>query len=145
MSVDPDRAAVKAAFTGGGSLDGAALDMPAGVATAVTIDRSGQSWYALDDTGMYVFRFIGYGQEGEIMGRLSREYREAARQQQEAIEAALRPKGCGSCGQTFGTMAAYLIHFEDQEGSRCLPPGARGQLAERDGVWCIRNSDAARR
>jgi len=132
-------------FTGGGSMDGAVRDMPAGVATAVTVDREGgRSWYELDDRDS-VYWFIGYGPEGEIMSRFSRAFSEAARREQEAIAEAMKPKSCRSCGQTFGTMGAYLVHFEAQEGSRCLPPGARGQLAERDGVWCIRNSDAARR
>jgi hypothetical protein len=63
----------------------------------------------------------------------------------EAISEALAPRGCGSCGMTFGSASAWTVHFEAGPGSRCLPPGARGQLAEVDGVWCTRGSDASRR
>jgi hypothetical protein len=131
-------------FVGGGSLDGAALDMPADAATAVTIDRAGQSWYALDDSED-VYRFIGYGREGEIMSRLSRAFSEAARQQQEEIDEALKPKGCGSCGQTFGSAGAFAVHYQDGPGSRCLVGDARGQLVDRDGVLCLPGSDVSRR
>lgn len=133
-------------FTGG-SMDGAVRQVPEGVTTAATIERDGtRSWYELDDTGPGgVFVFIGHNTTGEVMSRFSKAFSEAARQQREAVAEALRPKGCGSCGQTFGTMGAYLVHFETGEGSRCLPPGARGQLAERDGVWCLPGTDAARR
>ena len=63
----------------------------------------------------------------------------------EAIEAAMRPVGCRSCGQTYGSSGAYLVHFEQGEGSRCLTGDARGQLVDVDGVYCLPGSDAARR
>ena len=63
---------------------------------------------------------------------------------QAAIEAAMRPRGCGRCGRTFGSGAAYAVHFESGEGSRCLEGDARGQLISVSGVWCIPGSDAAR-
>lgn len=130
-------------FTGGGSLDGAVLDVPPGVGGVVTIDRSGQSWYAIDATGPHhVFRYIGYGREGEIMGRLARIFSEAARQQQEAIDQASKPKGCARCGLTFATPAAYQV---GHEGGQCLGPGARGQLVDVSGIWALRGTDAARR
>jgi len=62
----------------------------------------------------------------------------------EAIEEAMRPKGCRSCGRTFGNNAAWTIHLEHGgPGSRCLPGDAYGQLVDVDGVWvCL--GDAAR-
>jgi hypothetical protein len=65
----------------------------------------------------------------------------AARAERDAIAEALKPRGCGSCGLTMGSASAWTVHFEHGPGSRCLPPGARGQLAEVDGVWCTRGSE----
>jgi HK97 family phage major capsid protein len=64
--------------------------------------------------------------------------------EQEAIEAAARPKGCGRCGRTFGNSTAYSVHFESGPGTRCLPGDAYGQLIEVSGVWCVPGSDTAR-
>ena len=66
------------------------------------------------------------------------------RTEQEAIEAALRPRGCGRCGRTFGNGTAYAVHFESGEGSACLPGDAYGQLEQVDGVWIVPGSDASR-
>jgi hypothetical protein len=57
----------------------------------------------------------------------------------EAVEEALRPRGCPLCGMTFGSAAAFTVAHD----GRCLPPGAYGQLVEVDGVWCLRGSDMA--
>lgn len=62
---------------------------------------------------------------------------EAARQQA-AIEQVLKPRGCSACGGIYGSASAWTVHFEQGEGSRCLPGDARGQLVEVDGVWCTR-------
>ena len=53
------------------------------------------------------------------------------RTEQDAIEAARRPRGCGRCGRTFGNGSAYAVHFEAGEGSACLPGDAYGQLEQR--------------
>lgn len=58
---------------------------------------------------------------------------------------ALKPRGCGSCGGFYGSASAYTVHFEQGEGSRCLPGDAHGQLEQVDGVWVLPWSDTARR
>ena len=130
----------------GGSLDGAMREVPAGVTTAVTLDRGGsRSWYAADGDGE-TLQFIGFGTRGQAMGKIIRAIAEAAQRDREAIDEALKPRGCRSCGLTFGSAAAWRVHFEGQPGAGCLPPGAFGQLQQNDaGVWCIPGSDAARR
>jgi hypothetical protein len=66
--------------------------------------------------------------------------------QPDPVKEALSPRGCGRCGLTFGSAASWQVHFEDgPETSRCLPPGAFGQLIERDGIWVLPWSDAAKR
>lgn len=131
----------------GGSLDGAVRQVPAGVTTAATTERDGtRSWYELDDSDPAgTFRFVGLNTTGETMSKLSRAFSEAARRDREAIEEAMRAKSCRSCGRVFGSTGAYMIHFEDGEGTRCLSDGARGQLQEVAGVWVLPGSDAARR
>lgn len=69
--------------------------------------------------------------------------RDLTHREQEAAAEAMRRRGCGRCGRTFGSSAGYSIHFESGEGSRCLPGDAYGQLEERDGVWVLRGSSAA--
>jgi hypothetical protein len=133
-----------ARFTGGGSMDGAELEVPRGVGAAVTIERDGgKSHYALDDQG--VFRFAGLNETGRAMSKIMRAFSEQARAEREQLEAAMRPVGCRGCGATFGSRGAYITHFEQGEGSRCLPGDAHGQLVDRDGVWCLPGSDVARR
>jgi hypothetical protein len=62
------------------------------------------------------------------------------------VAEAMRPRGCTSCGLTFGSSAAYQIHFESGEGSRCLPAWRlEGQLTDVGGVLCVPGSDAARK
>lgn len=130
-------------FTGG-PIDGDIREVPTVAITAATTERNGdRGWYLLDDDGS--FRFTGFNEIGATVAGFGKAFRKASGAEREAIEAAMRPKGCGGCGQTFGSMGAYLVHFEAQEGSRCLPPGARGQLVDRDGVWCIPGFDPARR
>jgi hypothetical protein len=70
---------------------------------------------------------------------------DAAQREAEAIAEALAPRGCQRCGGIYGNAAAYVVHFEQGEGSRCLPGDARGQLVEVDGVRVQRGTDAARR
>lgn len=131
-------------FTGGGSLDGAVRELPAGVTGIVTIERDGtRSWYEIDDDGGRA-RFAGLGPEGEAMGNASRALREAEARDRAAVAEALRARGCGSCGGVFGSAAAFTVHRERDWPGGCLPPGALGQLAEVDGVWVIPGSDAAR-
>jgi hypothetical protein len=69
----------------------------------------------------------------------------APRTEQEAIDEALKPRGCGTCGLVFGSEAAFTVHRDAGWPGGCLPPGAAGQLAERDGVWVLPWSDAAQR
>jgi hypothetical protein len=133
-------------FCGGGSLDGAELELPPDLASAVTIDRSGRSWYALGGTGPgNVFVFCGHDETGEVMTGFMREFSAAAKAERDAIAEAQRPVGCRACGATYGSQGAYVVHFESGEGSRCLPDDARGQLVDVSGVWCIPNTDVARR
>lgn len=84
---------------------------------------------------------------GEIVGQFrddSRPGRQAAGADREAIEAARSARGCRSCGKTLIGSAAWLVHFEQGEGSRCLPGDAHGQLEETpDGVWILLGSGAA--
>jgi hypothetical protein len=133
-------------FTGGGSLDGAVLEQPP-APDAVTIDGNGRSWYVRSATGIY--EFAGYGETGEVMSGFMREFSAAAKAEREAVEAAMRPVSCRSCGATYGSTGAYVVHFEFGEGSRCLsgdraaqqhgqqdavrtlPPGRRGQSWQR--------------
>jgi len=133
-------------FTGGGSLDGAELELPAHVTGVVTIERDGGcSHYVLDDLGA-AYHFTGLNEIGAIMAGFMRELTAAARAEREAVEAAMRPVGCRyGCGATFGSPGAYAVHFERGEGSRCLPGDARGQLVEVDGIWCLPGTDVARR
>jgi hypothetical protein len=77
------------------------------------------------------------------MTRILDAFRRGADGEPDPVAEAMRPRSC-RCGLTFGSRGAYLVHFEAGVGSRCLPPGARGQLVERDGVWCLPGSDAAR-
>lgn len=131
-------------FRGGGSLDGAELELPPGITSVVTTKRDGtRSYYELDDSG--AFSFAGLNNQGATMGKIMRVFSEAARAEREAIEAAMRPVGCRSCGRTYGSRSAYLVHFQAGEGSRCLDGDARGQLVERSGVYCLPGSDASRR
>lgn len=132
-------------FRGGGSLDGAELELPAWRPPVVTTERDGSSsYYILDDTtGAY--QFTGLNDQGRQMGKIARAFTAAARAERDAIEAAMRPVGCRTCGQTYGSTGAYTVHFEDREGSRCLPGDARGQLVEISGVWCLPGTDVARR
>lgn len=137
-----------AEFTGG-VLDGAVRQLPAHVDSAVTGRCGGQSFYVLDDdTGTFVF--TGFNQQGATMAGIVRQSRDAARLEAEAIERdavdeALRPRGCPRCGLVFGSAAAFTVAHDPNWPGGCLPPGAAGQLAEVDGVWVLPWSDAARR
>lgn len=127
-------------FTGGGSLDGAAADVPAAVVTAVTIDRGGSvSWYARRGGE---FGFIGFGEKGSAVGKILRAFSASARRDQADIDEALKPRGCGWCGGVYGTAASFQVHRDD---GRCLPGDACGQLTDIDGVWFLPWADAARR
>lgn len=119
-------------FRGGGSLDGAELELPARVPGVVTTERDGGcSWYVLDDTtGAY--QFAGLNQQGASMGKIMRSFTEAARAEREAVEAASAAAGCSACGRTFANAASVAVH---RDGGRCLPDGAYGQLVSVDGVW----------
>lgn len=120
-------------FTGGGSLDGAELELPGHVTAVVTTDRHGQSHYVLDDTSS-AWRFAGLDDIGATMAGFMRAFTAAARGEREAIEAASAPVGCGHCGRTFANNAAHAIHRDARAG--CLPDGAFGQLVLVDGaVW----------
>lgn len=147
MSVDREGGPVAPAACRfvGGSMDGSVRQVPAGMVTAVTTERDGnQSWYLLDGDGS--FRFTGFNETGAIVAGFGKAFRKASGAEREAIEEAMRPVGCRACGRTFGSNSAYITHFEAGEGSRCLPDGAYGQLVEvSGGVWCIPNTDAARR
>jgi hypothetical protein len=127
----------------GGSLDGLALRLPAVATTVVTTEREGgRSYYVIDDTAGTAW-FTGFNEQGGEMAGIIRQFSASATAGREAIEAAMRPKGCPPCGRTFGTRSAYEIHFEQGPGSRCLPGDAYGQLVEVDGVWCVPGSEAA--
>jgi hypothetical protein len=132
-----------AQFTGGGSLDGAELQLPAHVAGVVTVDRGGRSYYVLDDQAE-AYHFTGFDETGATMAGLWRELTGAARREAEAIAAASAPQGCSRCGRTFATPAARQIGHEN---GQCLPDTAFGQLVLLDGVWCEawRHPGAARR
>jgi hypothetical protein len=130
-------------FTGG-SLDGGIREVPTAAVTAATTEQNGdRSWYLLSDDGS--FRFCGFNETGAIVAGFGKAFRKASGAEREAIEEAMRPQSCRSCGRTFGTMGAYYVHFEAGENSRCLPDGAYGQLIEVSGVWCIPGTDVARR
>jgi len=132
-------------FTGGGSLDGALLELPAHVTGVVTIDRDGRSYYVLDDqAGAAGFVFTGFDTTGETMGKIARAFSAAARGEREAVEAASSPIGCRECGRTLANLASMTVH---QDQGRCLPDGAYGQLVSVDGVWdeAWRHPGAARR
>ena len=82
------------------------------------------------------------------MAGIIRRMTEAARRaadQQDAVDEAMKPRGCPDCGQTFGSAGAFTVHRSGDWPGGCMPPGALGQLQERDGVWVIPGSDAARR
>lgn len=118
-----------ATFAGGGCLDGAT----AGTVLGGVFECHGSgSWYALDG-GTLVF--AGHGTNGEAMAQVMQQFNDD--RNREALEAAARPRGCGRCGRTFANSAAYSVHFESGEGSRCLPDDAFGQLEVRDGVWML--------
>jgi len=127
-------------FTGGGSLDGAELELPARVPGVVT--EPGRCYYVR--TISDAFEYAGYGETGEVMAGFMRQVTAAARAEREAVDAAMKPVGCRSCGRTYGSQSAYTVHFESGEGSRCLADDARGQLLERDGVWCLPGTDVSR-
>lgn len=134
-------------FRGGGSLDGLAWQPPyhPPPPAVVTITRDGgRSCYVLDDTAG-AYQFTGFNEQGGAVGKIMRAFGAEARAEREAVEAAMRPVGCRACGATYGSPSAYQVHFESGEGSRCLPGDARGQLVDRDGVWCLPGSDTARR
>jgi len=119
-------------FRGGGSLDGAELELPAHVTAVVTIDRQGQSYYALDDTSG-AWQFAGLDEQGRQMGKIMRAFTAAARDEREAVKAAAAPVGCGKCGRTFANIAAHQI---GHEGGQCQNDTAFGQLVLVDGaVW----------
>jgi hypothetical protein len=130
-------------FRGGGSLDGAELELPAHVTGVVTIDRDGRSYYILDDqAGASGFAFVGFDTTGETMGKIARAFSAANRAEQEAIAAASAAQGCGRCGRTFGSPSAYAAAHD----GRCLPDHMiESMLTEVSGVWCTRGSDTARR
>ncbi len=123
----------------GGSLDGAELGIPAGTTSVTT--TSGLH-YELDDQGE-TFVFLGSSHTGRVMRQMVQEFREASRREQEAAEAAGRPKGCRSCGRTFANSAAFTVAHDPMWPGGCVPPDVAG-LIEVDGVWCRPGSDAAR-
>ena len=57
------------------------------------------------------------------------------RTEQDAIEAARRPRGCGRCGRTFGNGSAYAVHFESRRGLG-LPAGRRLRPARAASTAC---------
>jgi hypothetical protein len=63
----------------------------------------------------------------------------------DALAEARRPRGCRSCGCTFGSAASWTVHFEAGPGTACLSPDTefRGQLVDVGGVW-IRPGDPVR-
>lgn len=63
---------------------------------------------------------------------------DAERLEAEALEQASKPRGCASCGLTFGSGTAYRVHRDASWPGGCLPPGAAGQLVDVDGVWVTR-------
>lgn len=117
-------------FRGGGSLDGAVLELPGHVTGVVTIDRDGRSYYALDGQGTAYF--TGFDQTGATMAGFMRRFTEAAKAEAEAVKAASAAQGCSSCGRTFANAAAFAIH---QDRGQCLGDTAHGQLISVDGVW----------
>jgi hypothetical protein len=82
------------------------------------------------------------------MARFIGAYRKAARRQREAkralAERAKQARGCAACGLVFGSEAAWQV-AHDPSWPGCLPEGAFAQLVQVDGVWCIPDSDAAKR
>jgi hypothetical protein len=73
-------------FRGGGSLDGAELELPHGVTSVVTIQRDGnQSHYAVDDTTGAAM-FTGFNKIGRAVSGFVRELTEQARADSEAVE-----------------------------------------------------------
>ena len=137
---------LRAAEFAGGILDGGTRFIPDAVAAAVTTARNGErTYYALDDdTGTFVF--TGFNDQGAVMAGIVKRFTEAARSEREAAEDALRPVGCGRCGNVYGSHGAYLTHFEGPVGSACLEGDARGQLVQLpEGVWVLPWSDAAKR
>lgn len=129
-------------FRGGGSLDGAELQLPAHVPGVVTIEREGgESHYILDSITRTAW-FTGFNEQGRDMGKLWRQLADAARAEAEAIEAASAAKGCSSCGRVFGSPGAFAVAHD----GRCLPDHMiESMLTEISGVWCARGSDAALR
>lgn len=128
-----------ARFTGG-SLDGAELDMPPGAGTSV--HTTGGNHYELDETSG-AFIFTGFDQAGAwAMSKIIGEFRDDARSEREFIEAASRPRGCNSCGLTFGSQGAYQVHRDGRWPGGCLPAEGEflGQLVDVDGVWCTPGS-----
>jgi hypothetical protein len=126
-------------FTGGGAADGLAREVPPGAVTAITpATGGGSSYYARDDSGD--FRFIGFGIQGASMAGIIRREAGTERRDREAAEAAMRPRGC-TCGLIF-IGSAFDVHRDPGWPGGCLPPGALGQLEERDGVWVLAGSAA---
>jgi len=121
----------------GGSLDGAVLSLPA---TACAVQTTGGSSYVIDDAARAWF--TGHGHTGRQMTSMfssARDHRDI-----EAAERALQPRGCRDCGATFADLNSWTVHRDPRWPGGCLPPGALGQLQERDGIWVVPGSDAAR-
>lgn len=129
-------------FAGGGSMDGAVLELPAHVTGIVTTERDGgRSYYVVDDQAA-TCTFAGLNEQGRDMGKIMRQFTEAARAEREAIAAASAAVGCSACGRTFGSPGA---HGAAHDG-RCLPDSAiESMLVNISGVWCWRGSDVSRR
>jgi hypothetical protein len=62
----------------------------------------------------------------------------------DAIEAALRPRGCERCGRTFAGHAAWQVAHDPHWPGGCVPPEVAG-LTCTDGVWGVPGSAAASR
>jgi hypothetical protein len=127
-------------FRGGGSLDGGVMGIPQ---TAGSVRLHG-SHYVIEDAGDAVAAFVGHGDEGAEMARISREQRDHDAREQEAVLAAMQPKSCQRCGCTFGDQSAYTVHSDDRWPDGCVPAEVCG-LVDVDGVLCMPGSDAARR
>lgn len=123
-------------FSGGGCLDGAAAEVVSG--GTYQCRESGACYSIDDDTGLLVF--TGHGPLGREMALIVSEMRREARDQA-ALDDARRARSCRKCGRTY-LGSAIDVH---QDGDRCLPGDAYGQLVLVDGaVWALVGSEAAR-
>lgn len=125
---------------GGGSLDGHVVDVPAATGSL----RLHGSHYVIEDEDSIVATFVGHGETGAEMARISRQQRDRTAAEREAALTASQAQGCRQCGNTYGSLAAYQVHRDPGWPGGCLPDDACGQLVRVDGVWLTPTDAAAR-